>query len=55
MNFLRRALAKHEPTGLSILPPPAARSHDVGVIHEDHVERIIEPAARSATRTWSST
>ena len=40
MNFLRRAMAKHEPTGLSILRHPLEISQ-VGVIHEQHVERII--------------
>jgi pilus assembly protein CpaE len=40
MNFLRRAMAKHEPTGLSILRHPLEIAQ-VGVIHEQHVERII--------------
>lgn len=40
MNFLRRAMAKHEPTGLSILRHPLEIS-EVGVIHEGHVERIL--------------
>ena len=40
MNFLRRAMAKHEPSGLSILRHPLEISQ-VGVIHEQHVERII--------------
>jgi pilus assembly protein CpaE len=40
MNFLRRALAKHEPSGLSILRHPLEIAQ-VGVIHEQHVERIL--------------
>jgi pilus assembly protein CpaE len=40
MNFLRRAMAKHEGTGLSILRHPLEIS-DIGVIHEGHVERIL--------------
>jgi pilus assembly protein CpaE len=40
MNFLKRAMAKHEPTGLSILRHPLEIAQ-VGVIHEQHVERII--------------
>jgi pilus assembly protein CpaE len=40
MNFLRRAMAKHESSGLSILRHPLEISQ-VGVIHEQHVERII--------------
>jgi len=40
MNFLRRALAKHEPTGLSILRHPIEISQ-VGTVHEQHVERIV--------------
>ena len=40
MNFLRRALAKHEATGLSILRHPLEIS-EVGLIHEEHVERIL--------------
>jgi pilus assembly protein CpaE len=40
MNFLRRAMAKHEPTGLSILRHPLEVAQ-VGVIHEQHVERIV--------------
>jgi pilus assembly protein CpaE len=40
MNFLRRAMAKHEPTGLSILRHPLEIAQ-VGVIHEQHVERIL--------------
>ena len=40
MNFLRRAMAKHEPTGLSILRHPLEVA-EVGVIHEGHVERVL--------------
>src|SRR6478672_198076 len=40
MNFLRRAMAKHESTGLSILRHPLEIS-EVGVIHEGHIERIL--------------
>jgi pilus assembly protein CpaE len=40
MNFLRRAMAKHEATGLSILRHPLEIT-EVGVIHEQHVERIL--------------
>jgi pilus assembly protein CpaE len=40
MNFLRRALVKHEPTGLAVLRHPLD-IRDVGVIHEGHVERVL--------------
>jgi pilus assembly protein CpaE len=40
MNFLKRALAKHEPSGLSILRHPLEIA-EMGVIHEVHVERIV--------------
>ena len=40
MNFLRRAMARHEPTGLSILRHPLEIS-EVASIHEGHVERIL--------------
>lgn len=40
MNFLRRAMAKHEPTGLAILRHPLEIA-EVGLIHEQHVERIL--------------
>jgi pilus assembly protein CpaE len=40
MGFLRRALVKHEATGLSILRHPLEIA-DVGLIHEAHVERIL--------------
>jgi pilus assembly protein CpaE len=40
MNFLKRALVMHEPTGLSILRHPL-EIQDMSVIHENHVERIV--------------
>jgi pilus assembly protein CpaE len=40
MNFLRRAMARHETTGLSILRHPLEIT-EVGAIHEQHVERIL--------------
>ena len=40
MNFLRRAMAKHDDTGLAILRHPL-EINDIGVIHEAHVERIL--------------
>ncbi len=40
MNFLKRAMARHESTGLSILRHPLEITQ-VGAIHEQHVERII--------------
>lgn len=40
MNFLRRAMAKHEPTGLAILRHPLEIA-EVGLIHEQHVERVL--------------
>ena len=40
MNFLRRALVKHAPTGLSILRRPLEIT-DMGIIHEGHVERVL--------------
>lgn len=40
MNYLRRALVKHGPTGLSVLRHPLELS-EVSTIHEGHVERIL--------------
>lgn len=40
MNFLKRAMAKHEPTGLAILRHPLEIA-EVGLIHEQHVERVL--------------
>ena len=40
MNYLRRALVKHVPTGISVLRHPLELS-EVSTIHEGHVERIL--------------
>jgi pilus assembly protein CpaE len=40
MNFLRRAMAKHEATGLSILRHPLEIA-EAGIILEGHVERVL--------------
>src|SRR5215207_3896513 len=40
MNFLRRAMAKHEPTGLAILRHPLEIA-EAGLVHEQHVERVL--------------
>ncbi len=40
MNFLRRALVRHEGTGLSILRHPMEIG-EIGVLHEGHIERIL--------------
>ncbi|HYH66219.1 MAG TPA: AAA family ATPase [Urbifossiella sp.] len=40
MNFLRRAMTKHESSGLSILRHPLEIA-EVGLIHEDHVARVL--------------
>jgi pilus assembly protein CpaE len=39
MTFLKRSLSQHS-TGLSLLPHPAQMG-DVGLIHEDHLQRVI--------------
>jgi pilus assembly protein CpaE len=39
MTFLKRSLSKHT-SGLSLLPHPV-QLEDVGLIHEDHVQRVI--------------
>jgi pilus assembly protein CpaE len=39
MTFLKRSLCQHS-TGLSLLPHPVQMS-DVGLIHEDHLQRVI--------------
>src|SRR5262249_25511227 len=39
MTFLKRSLSQHA-TGLSLLPHPVQMS-DVGLIHEDHLQRVI--------------
>lgn len=40
MNFLRRALVRHEGSRLAILRHPL-EIQDIGVLHEGHIERII--------------
>jgi len=40
MNFLRRAMVRHEGTGLAILRHPL-EIQDVGILHEGHIERIL--------------
>ena len=40
MNFLKRSLVRHEATGLYLLAHPL-QINDIGVIHEDHIGRII--------------
>lgn len=40
MNFLRRALVRHEDSGLSILRHPL-EIQEIGVLHEGHIERIL--------------
>lgn len=40
MNYLKRALVRHPDTGLSILRHPM-EIHEIGGIHEGHVERIL--------------
>ncbi len=40
MNFLRRALVRHEGTGLSILRHPM-EIQEIGILHEGHIERIL--------------
>src|SRR5262249_44371101 len=39
MTFLRRSLCKHA-TGLSLLPHPV-QMEDIALIHEDHLQRVI--------------
>lgn len=39
MAFLRRSLCKHS-SGLSLLPHPV-QMEDIGLIHEDHLQRVI--------------
>lgn len=48
MAFLRRALIKHEATGLSLLAHPM-QMQDVGLIHEDHLQRLINLLRASYT------
>ncbi len=40
MNFMKRSMVKHEATGVHMLAHPLQIS-DIGVIHEDHLTRII--------------
>jgi pilus assembly protein CpaE len=40
MNFLKRALVRHEGTGLAILRHPL-EIQEIGVLHEGHIERIL--------------
>jgi pilus assembly protein CpaE len=40
MNFLRRAMAKHEASGLSVLRHPLELA-EVSLVHEGHVERVL--------------
>lgn len=47
MTFLKRSLSKHS-TGLSLLPHPV-QLEDIGLIHEDHVQRVIQLLRASYT------
>jgi pilus assembly protein CpaE len=47
MQFLRRALAKHE-TGLALLPRPL-RIEEIALIHEEHLQRLISLLRASYT------
>jgi len=40
MNFLKRAMVKHEGTGLALLRHPL-EIQEIGVLHEGHIERIL--------------
>jgi pilus assembly protein CpaE len=40
MNFLRRAMVRHEDSGLAILRHPL-EIQEIGVLHEGHIERIL--------------
>ena len=40
MNFLRRAMARHEPSRLAVLRHPLEVA-EAGVVHEGHVERVL--------------
>jgi len=40
MNFLKRSMVKHEATGVHLLAHPLQIS-DIGVVHEDHIIRIL--------------
>src|SRR5262249_43089766 len=47
MQFLRRALCKHS-TGLDVLPHPV-RIEELGMIHEEHLQRLISLLRASYT------
>ncbi len=47
MTFLRRSLCKHS-TGLSLLPHPV-QMEDISLIHEDHLQRVINLLRASYT------
>jgi pilus assembly protein CpaE len=40
MAFIKRAVHKHEATGLSLLAHPVQMS-DIGLIHEEHLQRVL--------------
>jgi pilus assembly protein CpaE len=40
MNFMKRSMVKHEATGVNLLAHPLQIS-DIGVVHEDHIIRIL--------------
>ena len=40
MNFLKRSMMVHEATGLNLLSHPL-RIEDIGIVHEEHLSRII--------------
>jgi pilus assembly protein CpaE len=40
MNFIKRSMIKHPGSGLSLLSRPLQMT-DIGVVHEDHLQRII--------------
>jgi pilus assembly protein CpaE len=48
MTFLRRSLCKHA-SGLSLLPHPV-QMEDIGLIHEDHLARVINLLRASYSR-----
>ncbi|MFN4257786.1 MAG: CpaE family protein [Gemmataceae bacterium] len=48
MQFIRRALIKHEGTGLSLLAHPV-QMQDIGLIHEEHLQRILNLLRASYT------
>jgi pilus assembly protein CpaE len=48
MAFLKRALVRHEGTGLLLLAHPM-QMQDVGLIHEDHIQRLLNLLRASYT------